>query len=79
MISTKQIAFVFLLEERFLAREHDKQQHWQMPQTAEEELPGAAAVCIPVEPKAEVGDVEVNRERNDRESPRGDVEHRSHH
>ena len=49
-----------------------------MPQAAEEELPGAAAVCIPVEPKAEVGDVEVNRERNDRESPRGDVENRSH-
>lgn len=33
-----------------------------MPQAAEEELPGAAAVCIPVEPETEVGDVEVDRE-----------------
>lgn len=73
------MAFVFLLQNRFLAGEHDKQQHWQVPQTAEEELPGAAAVGIPVEPKAEVGDVEVDRERNDGESPCGDVEDRSHH
>lgn len=49
-----------------------------MPQTAEEELPGAAAVGSPVEPKAEVGDVEVDRERNYGESPCGDVEDRSH-
>lgn len=62
MTSTVQIAFFFLLQQRLLAGEHDEQQHWQMPQTAEEELPGAAAVCIPVEPKAEVGDVEVNGE-----------------
>lgn len=48
-----------------------------MPQAAEEKLPGAAAIGIPVEPKGEVGDVQVKRERNDGESPRGDVENRS--
>jgi len=62
MTSTERIALLFLLQKRLLAGEHDQQQQGQMPEAAEEELPGAAAVCIPVEPKAEVGDVQVKGE-----------------
>lgn len=45
-----------------------------MPEAAEEQLPGALPVCVPVEPKAEVGNVQVDGEGDDGEGPRGDVQ-----
>lgn len=45
-----------------------------MPEAAEEQLPGALPVRVPVEPEAEVGDVQVDGQGDDREGPGGDVQ-----
>lgn len=45
-----------------------------MPEAAEEQLPGALPVRVPVEPEAEVGDVQVDGQGDDWEGPGGDVQ-----
>lgn len=55
-----------------LAGEHEQQEQGQVPEAAEEQLPGALPVRVPVEPEAEVGNVQVDGERDDGEGPRGD-------
>lgn len=59
---------------RPLAGEHEQQEQGQVPEAAEEQLPGALSVCIHIEPEAEVGNVQVDRERYGREGPRGDTQ-----
>lgn len=55
-----------------LAGEHEQQEQGQVPEAAEEQLPGALPVRVPVEPEAEVGNVQVDGERDDGEGPCGD-------
>lgn len=57
-----------------LAGEHEQQEQGQVPQAAEEQLPGALPVRVRVEPEAEVGNVQVDGEGDDGEGPRGDLE-----
>lgn len=57
-----------------LAGEQEQQEQGQVPQAAEEQLPGALPVRVGVEPEAEVGNVQVDRQRDDGEGPRGDLE-----
>ncbi len=46
-----------------------------MPETAEEQLAGAAAVSFAVEAEGQVADVQVDGEGDDGEVPGGDVQH----
>lgn len=48
-----------------------------MPEAAEEQTSRRVAVRMPVKTIAEVADVQVDREGNERESPRGYIEDRS--
>lgn len=61
---------------RPLAGQHQQQEQRQVPEAAEEQLPGALPVRVPVEPEAEVGNVQVDGEGDDREGPRGDIQGR---
>lgn len=45
-----------------------------MPQAAEEQLAGAAAVRLVVEAEGQVADVQVDGQRDDGERPRGHVQ-----
>lgn len=47
-----------------------------MPQAAEEQLAGTAAVCLVVKAEGQVADVQVDGETDDREGPVGQVQHR---
>lgn len=47
-----------------------------MPQAAEEQLAGAAAVALAVEAEGQVADVQVDGQGDDGEGPGGDVQHR---
>lgn len=47
-----------------------------MPEAAEEQFPGALPVRVQVEPKAEVGNIQVDGEGDDGEGPRGDIQDR---
>lgn len=62
------------LPARLLAGERQQQQHGQVPQAAEEQLPGAAAVRLVVEAEGQVADVQVDGQRDDGERPRGHVQ-----
>lgn len=57
-----------------LTGEHEKQEQGQMPEAAEEQFPGTLPVCIPVEPEAEVGNIQVDGEGDDGEGPCGDIQ-----
>lgn len=59
---------------RLLAGERQQQQHGQVPQAAEEQLAGAAAVSFAVEAEGQVADVQVDGEGDDGEGPGGDVQ-----
>lgn len=61
----------------FLAGEGEQQQHGQVPKATEEELAGALALTMLVEAEGQVADVQVDGQRNERESPRGDVQYRA--
>lgn len=60
-----------------LAGERQQKQHGQMPETTEKELAGILPVAMAIEPKGQVADVKVNRQRHQGESPGGDVQHRT--
>lgn len=57
-----------------LAGQRQQQQHGQVPQAAEEQLAGAAAVRPVVEAEGQVADVQVDGQRDDGERPRGHVQ-----
>lgn len=59
---------------RLLAGERQQQQHGQVPQAAEEQLAGAAAVRLVVEAEGQVADVQVDGQRDKGERPRGHVQ-----
>lgn len=46
-----------------------------MPKATEKELAGALALATLIEAEGEVADVEVDGQRDERESPGGDVQH----
>lgn len=46
-----------------------------MPEAAEEQLPGAAAVALAVEAEGQEAEVQVDGEGDDGEGPGGDVQH----
>lgn len=46
-----------------------------MPQAAEEQLAGAAAVGLAVKAEGQVADVQVDGETDDREGPGGQIQH----
>lgn len=59
---------------RLLAGERQQQQHGQVPQAAEEQLAGAAALRLVVEAEGQVADVQVDGQRDDGERPCGHVQ-----
>lgn len=72
--STLRISLVPLPAWPPLTGEHEQQEEGQVPQAAEEQFPGALPVCIHIELEAEVGNVQVDGQRDDREGPRSDVQ-----
>lgn len=46
-----------------------------MPKATEKELAGALALAMLIETESQVADVQVDGQRDERESPGGDVQH----
>ena len=60
---------------RLLTGERQQQQHGQVPQAAEEQLAGAAAVALAVEAEGQVADEQVDGQGDEGEGPGGEVQH----
>lgn len=58
----------------FLAGEGEQQKHGQVPKATEKELAGALALAALIEAEGQVADVQVDGQRDERESPGGDVQ-----